>query len=68
MAKKKAEGIELLTPRQDPISIQEITLMDWYAGFALLGASTMSNHTDSAREAFDKAEAMLKERAIRIGE
>lgn len=61
VTRKKAEGIELLKPKQDPVSIQEITLMDWYAGFALMGGS-------SAREAFEKAEDMLKERSIRIGD
>ena len=58
---KKSEGIELLRPLQDPISIQEITLMDWYASFALMGGAT-------PEEAFNKAEDMLKERAIRMGE
>lgn len=58
---KKSEGIELLKPKQDPISIQEITLMDWYASFALMNGA-------NPEEAFDTAEEMLKERAIRIGE
>jgi hypothetical protein len=67
MARKKApEGIELLRPKQDPVSIQEITLMDWYAGFALLGSSPMSTDKETAKAAFDLAEEMLKERAVRI--
>lgn len=66
MARKKPEGIESLKPKQDPVSIQEITLLDWFAAFALLGSSTMSNPEDSAREAFDKAEAMMHERGVRM--
>ena len=63
---KKDEGIEALKPKLDPISIQEITLMDWYAAFALLGGSTMATPEETAKAAFDNAEACLKERARRI--
>ena len=66
MARKPKEGIELLKPHQDPVSIQEITMMDWYAGFALLGSSPMSTNKESAKAAFDLAESMLMERAKRI--
>ena len=66
MARKKDEGIEALKPKQDPISIQEITMLDWYAAFALLGGSTMSTPEESAKAAFDQAEACLKERAMRL--
>ncbi len=66
MARRKAEGIAAVIAKQDPISIQEITLLDWYAAFALLGASTMSTPEESAKEAFDKAEAMLNERKERV--
>jgi len=66
MARKKDEGIEALKPKLDPISIQEITLMDWYAAFALLGASPMATAEETARAAFEQAEACLKERAQRV--
>lgn len=66
MARKKAEGIELLQPKQDPGELQDMTLLDFMAAFALLGASPMSNAEESAREAYDKASAMLNERAKRI--
>ena len=66
MARKKPEGIEALKPKQDPVSIQEITMLDWYAAFALLGSSPMSNAEDTARAAFDQAEAMMQERGARI--
>lgn len=63
---KKDEGIEALKPKQEPVSIQEITMLDWYAAFALLNSSPMSNPEESAKAAFEKAEACLKERATRI--
>lgn len=66
MAKRKPEGIAILVAKQDPISIQEITMLDWYAAFALLGASTMTTPEEAAKEAFDKAEAMLNERKERM--
>jgi hypothetical protein len=67
MARKKTEGIdELLRAKTDPVSIQEITMLDWFAAFALIGASPMTKPEDAAKEAFDRAEACLKERAIRI--
>lgn len=66
MAKRKADGIEVLVAKQDPVSIQELTMLDFYACFALLGASTMATHEEAAKEAFDKAEAMLKERKERM--
>jgi hypothetical protein len=66
VARKKPEGIESLKPKQDPISIQEITMLDWYAAFALLGQSPMSTPEETARSAFDQAEAMLQERGVRM--
>ena len=66
MAKRKAEGIAAVIAKQDPVSIQEITLLDFYASFALLGASTMNTPEEAAKEAFDKAEAMLNERKERV--
>jgi len=64
--RKKAEGIELLKPKMDPVSIQEITMLDWYAGFALLGLNQEYSHERAAVEAFERAEAMMKERAARM--
>lgn len=66
MARKKAEGIELLQPKQDPVDLQDMTLLDFMAAFALLGASTMTTPEESAKEAYDKADAMLNERAKRL--
>ena len=64
--RKKAEGIELLKPKMDPVSIQEITMLDWFAAFALLGLNQEQSHERAAVEAFERAEAMMKERAARM--
>jgi len=62
MARKNPEGIETLRIKQDPVSIQEITMLDWYASFALM----KSGKELSAKEIFDLAEEMLNERVKRI--
>ena len=64
--RKKAEGIELLKPKMDPVSIQEITMLDWFAGFAMLDQAHGQSHERAAVEAFDRAEAVMKERAARM--
>lgn len=61
---KKPEGIEeLVAPMEQP-SIQEITMLDWYAAFALM-SNTQSPET-AAKYAFDRAEAMMAERKKRL--
>jgi hypothetical protein len=63
VARKKPEGIEALAAPPEPISIQEITMLDWYAAFALM--STTQSHDTAAKWAFERAEAMMKEREKR---
>ena len=64
MPRKKPEGIEILTATApEPVSIQEITMLDWYAAFALM-SNTQSPET-AAKWAFDRAEAMMAEREKR---
>lgn len=63
MVRKKLEGIEALVEKE-PVSIQEITMLDWYAAFALM-AIQQSNHEAASKFAFDRAEAMMAERAKR---
>lgn len=66
MAKpKQSEGIEALIDR-GPISIQEITMQDWYAAFAMIGASPMATPKEAAKEAWDRAQAMMDERKKRL--
>jgi len=65
MAKpKKPEGIEELVAPVEYPSIQEITMLDWYAAFALM-SNTQSPET-AAKYAFDRAEAMMAEREKRL--
>lgn len=51
-----------------PISIQDLRMLDWYAGFALIGASPMASPKEAARQAWDLAEAMMQERQFRLDE
>ena len=66
MPKPKAEGISSLVQKPAYPSIQEITMLDWFAGFVCLSASTILTPTESAKETFDRAEAMLAEREKRM--
>ena len=62
MARKKPEGIEALAAAPEPISIQEITLLDWFAAFALMGIGAGADSVTAASMAFDRAEEMMKQR------
>lgn len=56
-------------PKKLDVSIQDIRMIDWYAAFILMKLSSLDNEADwTAAEVFDRAEAMMKERAKRIGE
>jgi len=66
VVKRKVEGISSLVRKPESMSIQEITMLDWFAGFACLSASPMSTPAESAKEAYDRAEAMLEERERRM--
>jgi hypothetical protein len=35
--KPKADGLQALVAKQDPVSIQELTMQDFFAAFALQG-------------------------------
>jgi hypothetical protein len=37
MARKKPDGIAAIVAKQDPVSIQDLTMQDFYAAFALQG-------------------------------
>ena len=65
MARKNLEGIEALRPKIKSPSIEEITLLDFYAAYTITLAGK-GDDQQVAKEAFDLAEAMLKERSIRL--
>lgn len=72
--KPKADGIEALVAKQDPVSIQELTMQDFFAAFALQGLlayygdkSAIIDHdgrTSLHAAAFDHADEMLKRREV----
>lgn len=63
--KKKSEGIKALTP--DPISIQDMTMLDWYAMSATIGLIYEDDDPEAAAvKIFDLAEALMAEREKRL--
>lgn len=67
MARKKPEGLEALVSSQEPVSIQDITMQDWFAAFAMINTPPMTSAKDAAKDAWDRAEAMMDERIRRMG-
>lgn len=73
MARKKPEGIAAIIAKQDPVSIQELTMQDFFAAFALQGLLSYYGDVcaivdDNSRislhaAAFDHADEMLQRRA-----
>jgi len=65
--KTKPEGIEeLVAPVEQP-SIQEITMLDWYAMGATIGLIYADDDPAAAAEKiFDLAEALMAERKKRL--
>lgn len=63
VARKKTEaGVAALLEHPEPVSIQDIQMMDWYAGFALLSAPPGLDADRRASYAFETAQSMMKER------
>lgn len=55
-------------PKKPDVSIQDIRMIDWYAAFILMKISSTDNSAEwTASEVFDRAQAMMDERAKRIG-
>ena len=73
MARKKPDGIAAIIAKQDPVSIQELTMQDFFAAFALQGLLSYYGDVsvivdDDSRislhaAAFDHADEMLQRRA-----
>ncbi len=61
---KKKEGLELLDIKITNKPISEMLLLDWYAGMALMNCN-FDNAERAATYAFDRAKAMMAERAVR---
>ena len=68
--RKKSEGLAAIVAKQDPVSIQELTMQDFFAAFALTAFLINYKPSESdeppitwARDAYEFADAMLKARA-----
>jgi hypothetical protein len=65
--KRKSEGIAALKQKVEYPSIQEITMLDWYAMSATIGLIYADDDPEAAAEKiFDLAEALMAEREKRI--
>jgi hypothetical protein len=58
----KRQGIALLQAKRDPIPLEQITLRDFFAAFACIGASSMAAPKEIATQSYAVADAMLDER------
>ena len=73
MARKKLDGIAAIVAKQDPVSIQELTMQDFFAAFALQGLlayygdrsviESDDGLTSIHAAAMDHADEMLNRRA-----
>lgn len=72
--RKKPNGIAAIVAKQDPVSIQELTMQDFFAAFALQGLLAFygdraiiesdDGMTSVHAAAFDHADEMLQRRVI----
>jgi hypothetical protein len=64
--RKKPDGIAAIVAKQDPVSIQELSMRDFFAAFALQGLLAHHGDVDSingispSAASFDIAEDMLR--------
>ena len=64
MVKRKAEGVESLV-KLDPVPLDQITMLDFFAAFTLMGLPGGDNLRHNAQVSYDQAEEMMKERLER---
>jgi hypothetical protein len=72
--RKKSEGLAAIMAKQDPVSIQDLTMQDFFAAFALQGLlafygdksiiESEDGITSVHAAAFDHADEMLQRRVI----
>jgi len=72
--RKKSEGLAAIVAKQDPVSIQELTMQDFFAAFALQGLlayygdrsviESDDGVTSVHAAALDHADEMLRRRVI----
>ena len=74
MPRKKADGIASIVAKEDPVSIQELTMQDFFAAFALQGLLAHYGDRSAIEDddgitsihaaAFDHADEMLQRRVV----
>jgi len=60
--RKKLDGIAAIVAKQDPVSIQELTMQDFFAVFALQ-SEVVGTQAQAAEWAYEMADEMLQRRA-----
>ena len=64
MVKRKLEGVESLIKVED-VDLTQMTLTDFFVAFSLLNTIQSDNPEQDARRAYDRAEALVRERFLR---
>jgi len=64
MVKKKLEGIDSLI-KVEEVGLNDMTLIDFFVAFSLLNTIQSENPEQDARRAYDRAEALVRERFLR---
>jgi hypothetical protein len=64
MVKRKLEGVESLIKVED-VELSQMTLTDFFVAFSLLNTIQSDNPEQDARRAYDRAEALVRERFLR---
>jgi hypothetical protein len=65
MAKRKPEGVEGLIKVED-VDLQQMTLRDFFVAFSLLNTISGDNPEQDAQRAYDRADALMRERSARL--
>jgi hypothetical protein len=63
--RKKLEGVESLV-KMESVPLHEMTLLDLFAAFIALKPAPHCDPAEDARDVYDQAEAMIRERARRL--
>jgi hypothetical protein len=64
MVKRKPEGVERLI-KVDDVDLQQMTLRDFFVAFSLLNTIPGDNAEQDAQRAYDRADALIRERFVR---
>jgi hypothetical protein len=64
MPRKKPEGVKSQV-KLEPVSLDQITMLDFFAAFVLMGLAGGDDMHQNAQQAYDQAEEMMLERMER---